>query len=187
MKQETKVEYVKISRLTLNEKNPRNNAKAVPEVMKSIERFGFLVPVVADKKGKVIAGNTRLKAAQALKMEEIPVVWAEGLTEAELNAFALADNKTAEISTWAYETLRQYITDYKLKDIPGYSQAELDGLFKTNVSHLVGSFVDVSKGKVSKDTAVTFVFDPKQFKVVKEYMKTHTKKQASALVAEVLR
>lgn len=87
-----------INELTEYENNPRNNESAVQYVANSIKEFGFLVPVVIDKNDVIVAGHTRLKAARQLGLERVPCVLAEGLTEEQIRAFRLADNKTAEIA-----------------------------------------------------------------------------------------
>src|SRR5436309_1982806 len=87
------IERVPVSRLSLNPANPRRNDAAVPHVVASIQRFGWRQPIVAKRSGEVIAGNTRLKAAHALHLTEVPVVWFEG-TELDATAYAIADNRT---------------------------------------------------------------------------------------------
>lgn len=87
--------------------NPRNNAAAVEAVAKSITEYGFLVPIVIDKSFVIIAGHTRKKAAELLGMKKIPCIMAEALTEEQIKAFRLADNKTAEYATWDTDALRE--------------------------------------------------------------------------------
>ena len=82
------------------ENNPRINDDAVGYVANSISEFGFKVPVIIDRGGVVIAGYTRLKAAEALGMSEVPCVVADDLTPEQVKAFRLADNKVAEYSEW---------------------------------------------------------------------------------------
>ena len=89
------------------ENNARKNEKAVALVVESIENYGFKVPVIVDKNNVLVAGHTRLKAAQQLGLEKIPAIIADDLTEEQIKAFRLADNKTAELSTWDFERLEQ--------------------------------------------------------------------------------
>lgn len=91
-----KVTEKKISALTPYENNPRKNDAAVPAVKASIREFGFDTPLVIDKDGVIVTGHTRLKAAKALGMKTVPTVTADDLTEEQIRAFRLADNKTAE-------------------------------------------------------------------------------------------
>lgn len=85
--------------------NPRNNDKAVEPVANSIREFGFKVPIVATKDGEIINGHTRYKAARFLKLETVPVLIADDLSEEQIKAFRLADNKVGEIAEWDTELL----------------------------------------------------------------------------------
>lgn len=80
--------------------NPRDNSKAIDAVAASIREFGFKVPVVIDRNNILITGHTRLEAAKKLGLEKIPAIRAADLTEAQVKAFRLADNKVGEIATW---------------------------------------------------------------------------------------
>ena len=87
------------------ENNPRNNDEAVEPVANSISEFGFKVPIVATSDGEIINGHTRWKAAKKLKLKTVPVIIADDLTEEQVKAFRLADNKVAEIAQWDIELL----------------------------------------------------------------------------------
>ena len=76
--QQLSVEWVAIERLFCSPANPRHNDDGVPHVTSSIRRFGWQQPIVVRPSGEVIAGNTRLKAAQELGLEEVPVAWFDG-------------------------------------------------------------------------------------------------------------
>ena len=82
------------------EKNPRRNNEAVDAVAASIREFGWQQPIVVDKDGVIIAGHTRYKAAKKLKCDTVPVVVADDLTEDQVKAYRLADNKTGELAEW---------------------------------------------------------------------------------------
>lgn len=82
------------------DKNARKNDKAVPLVAKSIEQFGFKVPIVIDRNNVIVCGHTRYKAAHALGIEEVPCIVADDLTDQQIKAYRLADNKVAEVSKW---------------------------------------------------------------------------------------
>lgn len=88
------------------ENNPRKNDQAVDAVAKSIEQFGFKVPLVIDAENVIVCGHTRYKAAQKLHLESVPCIVADDLTPAQIKAFRLVDNKTAELATWDEELLR---------------------------------------------------------------------------------
>lgn len=91
--------------LTPYENNPRNNDEAVEPVANSISEFGFKVPIVATSDGEIINGHTHWKAAKKLKLKTVPVIIADDLTEEQVRAFRLADNKVAEIAQWDIELL----------------------------------------------------------------------------------
>ena len=107
-----KVIEKKLAELVPYENNPRNNAAAVPLVEASIKEFGFKVPIIIDKKGVIVAGHTRYKAAQNLGMETVPCIVADDLTPKQIKAYRLADNKVAEAATWDFEKL-----DLELEEI----------------------------------------------------------------------
>lgn len=118
----------KLSDLRPYARNPRKNDQAVDAVANSIREFGFKVPIVIDKNGEIIAGHTRLKAAKKLKMKEIPCIVADDLTEEQIRAFRIADNKVGELADWDFEALNielDEITDIDMEqfgfdlDIPG--------------------------------------------------------------------
>ena len=85
--------------------NPRNNDDAVDAVAESIREFGFKVPIIIDKDGTIIAGHTRYKASMRLGLTEVPCIIADDLTEDQVKAFRLADNKVAERATWDFDLL----------------------------------------------------------------------------------
>jgi hypothetical protein len=86
-------------------RNPRKNAEAVKGVAASIREFGFLVPLVIDRNHEIVCGHTRYKAAQSLGIKEVPCVVADELTEDQIRAFRLADNKVGEMAQWDMDLL----------------------------------------------------------------------------------
>ena len=100
-----KIEYLKTDELIPYANNPRNNDDAVDYVANSIKEFGFKVPCVIDNEKNVVCGHTRLKAAKKLGIKEVPCIIADDLTEEQIDAFRLADNKTSEIATWDFAKL----------------------------------------------------------------------------------
>jgi site-specific DNA-methyltransferase (adenine-specific) len=95
-----KIVQKKVAELVLYANNPRKNDPAVDAVVASIKEFGFKVPIVIDIKNEIIAGHTRLKAAKKLGMVSVPCIIADDLTDEQVKAFRLADNKVGEIATW---------------------------------------------------------------------------------------
>ena len=112
-----KIVYKKIDDLTPYENNPRLNDGAVDAVAKSIEEFGFKVPIVIDKDGVIVAGHTRLKAAKQLQIDEVPCIIADDLSDEELKAFRLADNKVSELAGWDWDKLQDELEQLQEMDI----------------------------------------------------------------------
>lgn len=123
----------KLSEIRTYKRNPRKNGKAVDVVARSIKNFGFKVPVVIDSDGVIIAGHTRYSASQQLGLTEIPCIIADDLTEEQVRAFRLADNKTSELAEWDFDLLDREldsITDIDMSDfgfdIPDISDFECE-------------------------------------------------------------
>lgn len=126
------------------EHNPRKNEEAVDKVAASIREFGFKVPVVVDADGVIVAGHTRIKAARKLGIDKIPCIVADDLTEEQIKAFRLADNKVGEFSEWDFELL-----DDELQDINDIDMSEF-GFDDSDVEEIEDSeeddeFEDIEK------------------------------------------
>lgn len=104
--------YKKIGELKPYENNPRKNDEAVDAVASSIAEFGWKVPVIIDTDNVVVAGHTRLKAAQKLGIEDIPCIVADDLSDEQIKAFRLVDNKVSE-SDYTYRCVRDRPADRK--------------------------------------------------------------------------
>ncbi len=114
------------------ENNPRKNDNAVDKVAESIKEFGFKVPIIIDKDHVIIAGHTRYKAAKKLDFKKAPVIMAEDLTEEQVKAFRIMDNKSSEFATWDYEALLVEMESLKLEDynleLTGFDFNEIEGI-----------------------------------------------------------
>lgn len=97
---------IAVDKLVPYENNPRNNTEAIQYVANSIKEFGFKVPLVIDSDNVVICGHTRLLAAKQLGLKDVPCVIADDLTDEQIKAFRLADNKVGEIATWDLNKLQ---------------------------------------------------------------------------------
>lgn len=105
---------VKIKDLKPYENNPRINTEAVDKVSASIAQFGFKVPLVIDADNVIVCGHTRYLAAQKLGIDELPCVVASDLTEDQIKAFRLADNKVSEFSKWDFDALERELNELSL-------------------------------------------------------------------------
>lgn len=101
------IKYLPIEKIIPYENNPRHIEAAVPYVAESIKEFGFKNPVILSKDNVIIAGHTRIKAAEELGIKEVPCIYAEDLTDEQIKAYRLVDNKVAEIAIWDFERLEQ--------------------------------------------------------------------------------
>jgi len=128
------VKELPIDEIIPYENNPRINGNAVENVANSIKEFGFKNPIVLDENNIIIAGHTRLLAARKNGLLKVPCIIVNDLTEKQVKAFRIADNKTQEFSKWDMEILMQELlflkeSDYDIK-ITGFD----DDFFKNNES-----------------------------------------------------
>jgi DNA modification methylase len=118
-------------------KNPRRNEHAVEAVVQSIAEFGFRQPIVVDKQGVIVVGDTRYKAALRLCLKKVPVHVATGLTPTQVKAYRIADNKTAELAEWDEDGLVRELSELQKldfdTDLLGFSADELQGLLDPDV------------------------------------------------------
>ena len=123
-------------------RNPRHNEAAVAKVAASIRAFGFRQPLVVDEQGVIIAGHTRLLAARQLGLPTVPVHVARGLTPAQVRAYRLADNRTAQESSWDNDALVEELLALKAEDydlgLTAFNPDELDALLAPNGGLLDG-------------------------------------------------
>lgn len=117
--QDIKIEYLNIDDIKPYKNNPRRNDRAVEYVANSIARFGFKSPIIIDKDNVIVCGHTRHKAAKELNLDRIPCIRADDLTEEQVNAYRLADNKVSEIAEWEDDLLElelEAIIDIDMND-----------------------------------------------------------------------
>ena len=93
--------YRPVEQLKLGADNPRlHSKKQIAQIAESIRSFGFLIPVLTDGQSRVICGHGRVQAAEVAGIRELPTVSVEHLTEHQIKAFRIADNKLAMNSQW---------------------------------------------------------------------------------------
>ena len=96
---------IELSKIIPYENNPRENKQSVEFVCNSLKEFGWRQPIVCDEQMVIIAGHTRLKAAQKLGYKVAPVHIAKGMSEEQVKMYRLADNKVGEGSKWEFKKL----------------------------------------------------------------------------------
>lgn len=129
------VKEINIKDIRPYEKNPRKNNSAVAYVAESIKQFGFKVPIIIDKNNVIVAGHTRYKAAKKLGINTVPVIIADDLTDEQIKAFRLADNKVAEQAEWDIDLLNEELeeifdidmTDFGFEVLEEEKEVEEDG------------------------------------------------------------
>lgn len=107
------ITYYDINELRPYKKNPRYNKESIKLVAESIKDFGFKIPIIIDDKKEVITGHTRLEASKLLGLKKIPVIIASDLSEEQVKAFRLVDNKVSELARWDYDKLEEEIKNIK--------------------------------------------------------------------------
>jgi ParB-like nuclease domain len=125
------IEYVPISKLKLRQQNPRTHSSdQIKRITRSIERFGFVSPVIIDGNRRVICGHGRIAGARLLGLECVPTITLEHLSDTELRAYVIADNRLAERAGWDKEILAlelQGLLDLKFDvEITGFDGPELE-------------------------------------------------------------
>jgi len=112
------ITYIDINKLS---ENPRNSKihpdEQIAKLMKSITEFGFNIPILIDKKNMIIAGHARFLAAKALHIDSIPAIRIENLTEDQIRAYTIADNKLTELGEWDYTKLSEELEYLNSVDI----------------------------------------------------------------------
>lgn len=134
-----KLETAAIASLRSHDRNARTHSKAqIEQIRRSIERFGFTNPVLVDGEGTIIAGHGRVAAARLLKLESVPVLRLEHLTETERRAYIIADNRLAELAGWNKELLQLELgailaveADFDLA-LTGFDGGELEALLSAS-------------------------------------------------------
>lgn len=119
---------IDISLIKPYDRNPRKNEDAIEAVAQSIEKFGFVQPIVVNQDNTICIGHTRYEAARLLKMTSVPCI-VKHMSEQEFIALNLADNKTGEIADWDEDMLRELIVECESMDnieIPGFDMSEID-------------------------------------------------------------
>lgn len=108
------------------ENNPRINDDAVKYVAESINKFGFKVPIVIDKDNVIITGHTRHRASIELGLKKVPVIVADDLTDEQVKAYRLADNKVSEFSEWDFNALALELSEIDIDmELLGFESDEI--------------------------------------------------------------
>lgn len=177
-----KIEEINLGDLKAYENNPRINNKAVKYVADSIKKFGFLVPVVIDKDNVIVCGHTRYLASQELNLKTVPCIRAENLTDKQIKAFRIADNKIHEKSSWNNDLLKEELTQlqdfgFDLEDF-GFLDFELDYILNDNTENFINDLEENDfngKNLLNEFFSMTFVFPKDKEELIKDYISKNGK------------
>ena len=133
-----KIQYDALDSLKPDPKNPRvHSQKQVGQIARSIQTFGFIVPILINRDGCVIAGHGRYAAAKSLKLDLVPTIRLEHLSDAQLRAFMITDNRLTLVSEWddsllaqQLKTLAEVELDFNL-EVTGFEMAEIDTMIES--------------------------------------------------------
>lgn len=169
------IKYINVMDLNPYANNPRKNTKAVAPVMASIREFGFRVPITVDKNLTIVTGHTRLQAAIKLGMEKVPAIILDDLTDDQIKAFRLADNKTAEFAEWDFEALAIELKEIEMDmsefefEIPGVESSLHDDDFEITLpkspKSTVGDIYKLGRHRLMCGDAT----DPKQVETLMDF------------------
>lgn len=126
------MKQINVNELKPYEKNARKNKAAVAIVKQSIQKFGFRNPILIDQNKVIIAGHTRLEAAIELGIKKVPVIEINDLTETQIKAFRIMDNKSSEFAQWDYNLLKEEfhaLEDTDEFNFTGFSNAEITSIW----------------------------------------------------------
>lgn len=111
-----KLEMKRVDDIKEYENNPRRNDKAVKAVTKSVQKFGYVNPIIVDEEGVILAGHTRIKALKQTGAEEVEVITVTHLTDQEKKSFRIADNRTHDFSEFDGDLLEAEMREIKAED-----------------------------------------------------------------------
>ncbi len=145
--------YKNLEEIKPYENNLRRNDNAVEYLINSIKEFGFKVPIVVDSNNIIVAGHTRYKAAQQLDMQKIPCIVVDDLTDEQVKAFRLVDNKVGEMSGWDFSLLQEELESVTDIDLDKFGFFIEDNLEKLSVAD--DDFLSDTEITKSKDKTIT--------------------------------
>jgi DNA modification methylase len=132
------VVYHPIDALILDSENPRlHSRRQIRQIARSIETFGFNVPILVSADLKVIAGHGRVLASRELGTAEVPTIWIDHLSPEKIRAYAIADNKLTENGAWSEELLANHFRELAALDlnfsldVTGFEIGEIDLLIES--------------------------------------------------------
>lgn len=144
------IQYLAPCELTADPRNPRKHSRPqIRAIAKSIKSFGFNAPILTDRRGRVVVGHGRLEAAKFLGLERVPVICLDDLTEAEAQAYMLADNKLTDRSTFDPELVAVHLKE--LSEIALEFDIEDTGFELPEIDLLIQGLEDQSEAEAADE------------------------------------
>jgi len=192
------IEYKETAKLIPYVNNSRTHSDdQVKQVASSIKEFGFTNPILIDETDGIIAGHGRLMAAQLLDMQEVPTIRLVGLSQAQVKAYVIADNKLALNSGWDVEKLRLEIEDLDSLgldlDLLGFGEVELDSILNSSLDMSllddVNFEADLNEMTDGVKKAIQIEFEANDYEEAQELVKKYRAEGAyiGAILIESLR
>lgn len=159
-----KVSLLPIAMLQPDKANPRiHKDRQIKALVKSIQTFGFNIPIAIDRAGRVVSGHARLEAAKKMGLDQVPVIYLDHLSQNQIKAFALADNKLSLMSSWDDNLLAIQLKELSLVDLDfdleatGFTVGEID-LYIEGLTEVVDP-IDEEVPAIAEGPAVTQLGD----------------------------
>lgn len=175
------IKNIDIKLIKTYENNPRVNINAVDKVAESIKEFGFKVPLVVNSDYVIINGHTRYEASKKLGLKNVPVIFADDLSEQQQNAFRIIDNKTHDYAEWDYQTLEEELDKISL-DMSKYG-------FEENTLDFIDEMIDsgiAGEGNDKELWSLQITFEKKYEEQVKEAINKYGKEMIVQSVLDIL-
>lgn len=148
------IEYRSIVALRPDPKNPRvHRRRQIRQIARSIKVFGFIVPILIDGRGQLIAGHGRVLAAELLGMTQVPTIKLEHLTEAQKRAFMIADNRLTENSAWDKGLLGEQLKELSLLELD--FSIEVTGFEVSEIDSTIEGLAPANRSKEDPADAIT--------------------------------
>jgi ParB-like chromosome segregation protein Spo0J len=175
-----KIEIADINSIQPYINNPRKlKDSAIEKVSKSIKEFGFRQPIVVDTNRIIVVGHTRYRASKKLGLKEVPITIAENLTQEQINAYRIADNRTNEEAEWDYKLLQEEFSnlfDEKFNlELTGFNEDELKKYLALEEDFKV-DLPEINDEDKQPFQQITFTLHNKQYEIVQKAL-DYIKKQ----------
>ena len=175
------MQNIEINKIVPYSRNPRKN-QHVDKVASSIKEFGFQQPIVVDKDHVIIVGHTRYQAAMKLGMKEVPVIIANNLSENQVKAYRIADNRVAEESQWDNELLNLELLDLQKSEFDldslGFEQNELNRIFNQDDP----LFVSPEQTGMETNESNIEDFIPSQVRMIQLFLNSDSEPKFKAMI-----